>query len=320
MIHYERRRPAMALDPPSVEMPTPQVRERIAHGMSGLPVLAGCVLGVLGGGALFLLFTAVASDRGADAVNLPLGILGLAIALASIVTGLGLTPVAPGEARVVQFLGRYTGTIRADGLRWVNPFTNRRRISTRIRNLETEVAKVNDADGNPIEIAAVVVWHVEDTAKAVFEVDDFLEFVAIQAETAVRHIANNYPYDAHDSNDMSLRDNADEITLKLSAEIGVRVASAGVRVIESRITRLAYAPEIAHAMLQRQQASAVVAARQRIVEGAVGMVEMALDRLAENNVVDLDEERKAAMVSNLLVVLCGDRSTQPVVNAGSLYH
>jgi regulator of protease activity HflC (stomatin/prohibitin superfamily) len=196
----------------------------------------------------------------------------------------------------------------------------RRKVSTRIRNHETDVLKVNDADGNPIEIAAVVVWQVADTARAVFEVDDFIEFVAIQTETAVRHIANSYPYDAHGDAQMSLRDNADEITGKLSAEIGARVQSAGVEVIESRITRLAYAPEIAHAMLQRQQASAVVAARQRIVEGAVGMVELALDRLAAHDVVELDEERKAAMVSNLLVVLCGDRSTQPIVNAGSLYH
>jgi regulator of protease activity HflC (stomatin/prohibitin superfamily) len=168
-------------------------------------------------------------------------------------------------------------------------------------------------------MAAVVVWQVEDTAKAVFEVDDFVEFVAIQTETAVRHIAGSYPYDSHD-NGLSLRDNADEITAKLSTEIGVRVAAAGVKIIESRITRLSYAPEIAQAMLRRQQASAVVAARQRIVDGAVGMVESALTRLADNNVVDLDEERKAAMVSNLLVVLCGDRDAQPVVNTGSLYH
>jgi regulator of protease activity HflC (stomatin/prohibitin superfamily) len=181
------------------------------------------------------------------------------------------------------------------------------------------VLKVNDADGNPIEIAAVVVWQVEDTARAVFEVDDFIEFVAIQTETAVRHIANSYSYDSHDTAQMSLRDNADEITARLSEEIGVRVAAAGVKIIESRLTRLAYSPEIAHAMLRRQQANAIVAARARIVEGAVGMVEMALLRLAENHVVDLDEERKAAMVSNLLVVLCGDRDAQPVVNAGTLY-
>jgi regulator of protease activity HflC (stomatin/prohibitin superfamily) len=231
----------------------------------------------------------------------------------------GLFTVAPGEARVLQFLGRYVGTVRTDGLRWANPLTTRERISTRIRNHETATLKVNDADGNPIEIAAVVVWQVEDTARARFEVDDFVRFVGIQTETAVRHIATSYPYDNHEEAGLSLRENADEITETLVIEIAARVQSAGVKVIESRLTHLAYAPEIAQAMLQRQQASAVVAARTRIVEGAVGMVELALQRLAEQDVVELDEERKAAMVSNLLVVLCGDRSTQPVVNAGSLY-
>jgi regulator of protease activity HflC (stomatin/prohibitin superfamily) len=236
------------------------------------------------------------------------------------VVAAGLTIVAPGEARVLQFLGRYVGTVRTSGLRWVNPFTTRIRVSTRIRNHETSVLKVNEANGNPIEIAAVVVWQVRDTARAMFEVDSFVRFVSIQTETAIRHIANNYPYDSHGAELLSLRDNADEITEKLSAEIGARVEAAGVQVIESRLTHLAYAPEIAHAMLRRQQAGAIVAARQQVVGGAVGMVEMALDRLAEHDVVELDEERKAAMVSNLLVVLCGDRDTQPVVNTGSLYH
>src|SRR5262245_42949784 len=231
----------------------------------------------------------------------------------------GLTPVSPGQARVVLLLGRYKGTVRRTGLRWVNPFTTRHRVSTRIRNHQTEVTKVNDADGNPIEIAAVVVWQVTDTAKAVFEVDDFAEFVAIQAETAVRHIANSYPYDAHGAG-VSLRDSADEITEKLAVEIGARVAPAGVTIVEARLSHLAYAPEIAQAMLRRQQATAVVAARTRIVEGAVGMVQLALDRLSEQEIVELDEERKAAMVSNLLVVLCGDRDTQPIVNTGTLYH
>ena len=296
------------LDEVHVDMPAPQVRERVANGANGWPMAGLALLGVLGGTALF-----VAGVAGGGSLPVVLGILAF---LAGLVVVVGLTPVSPGQAREVQLLGRYKGTIRTDGLRWVNPLTERRRVSTRIRNHETDVLKVNDADGNPIEIAAVVVWQVADTARAVFEVDDFIEFVAIQTETAVRHIANSYPYDAQ----LSLRDNADEITGKLSAEMGARVTSAGVEVIESRITRLAYAPEIAHAMLQRQQASAVVAARQRIVEGAVGMVELALDRLAAHDVVELDEERKAAMVSNLLVVLCGDRSTQPIVNAGSLYH
>jgi hypothetical protein len=298
-----------------LDLPAPQVREHIARGASGWPVLGLSVLAVVAGFAAFVV--GVQQDNPATAAGL-VG-LGILIGLAALIALAGLTPVAPGEARVLQLLGRYTGTVRTDGLRWVNPLTARRRVSTRIRNHETDVLKVNDADGNPIEIAAVVVWQVEDTARAVFEVDDFIAFVAIQTETAVRHIANSYSYDSHDTTRMSLRDNADEITARLSEEIGLRVAAAGVKIIESRLTRLAYSPEIAHAMLRRQQANAIVSARTRIVEGAVGMVEMALTRLAENDVVDLDEERKAAMVSNLLVVLCGDRDAQPVVNAGTLY-
>ncbi|MCW2914328.1 MAG: band 7 protein [Actinomycetia bacterium] len=301
-----------------VDMPAPKVGERVARGAPGWPVLGLSVVALLGGGVATVVGIKLAADDNGTA-GATLIVLGALLSLGAVFVAAGLTAVAPGEARVVQLLGRYVGTVRTDGLRWVNPLTMRRRISTRIRNHETDVAKVNDLDGNPIEMAAVVVWQVEDTAKAVFEVDDFVEFVAIQTETAVRHIAGSYPYDSHD-NGLSLRDNADEITAKLSAEIGVRVASAGVKIIESRITRLSYAPEIAQAMLRRQQASAVVAARQRIVDGAVGMVESALARLAENNVVELDEERKAAMVSNLLVVLCGDRDAQPVVNTGSLYH
>jgi regulator of protease activity HflC (stomatin/prohibitin superfamily) len=291
----------------TVEMPRAQVSERRTTGLPGWPiffaVIAAAIVSVwmLVAGAGWVVFGAVV------------------LIFFTILTAAGLTAVAPGQARVVQLLGRYVATIRTDGLRWVNPLTTRRRISTRIRNHETDVAKVNDADGNPIEMAAVVVWQVEDTAKAVFEVDDFAEFVAIQTETAVRHIAGSYPYDAHGEAQLSLRENAEEITGKLSQEISERVASAGVRVIESRITRLSYAPEIAQAMLRRQQAGAVVAARQRIVDGAVGMVETALNRLADSDVVDLDEERKAAMVGNLLVVLCGDRDAQPVVNTGSLY-
>ncbi|GAB2802918.1 SPFH domain-containing protein [Actinoallomurus bryophytorum] len=290
-----------------VEMPRPQVAERVARGLSGWPVLGAVLVAVIAGVVLVTTGAGVLAGVG----------IGL-IVVAGLAT-IGLTAVAPGQARVVQLLGRYAGTIRTDGLRWVNPLTTRRRISTRIRNHETDIAKVNDADGNPIEMAAVVVWQVQDTAKAVFEVDDFVEFVAIQTETAVRHIAGSYPYDAHGGEQYSLRENADEITGKLSDEITARVESAGVRVIESRITRLSYAPEIAQAMLRRQQAGAIVAARQRIVDGAVGMVETALGRLAESDVVELDEERKATMVSNLLVVLCGDRDVQPVVNTGSLY-
>jgi regulator of protease activity HflC (stomatin/prohibitin superfamily) len=219
----------------------------------------------------------------------------------------------------VQLFGKYRGTIRDPGLQWVNPFTRRIEVSTRIRNQESAQAKVNDADGNPIEIAAVVVWQVADTAAAVYSVDDFTAFVTIQTETAVRHIASSYPYDNRGSGALSLRDNADEITSQLSAEIAARVAPAGVHIIESRLTRLSYAPEIAQAMLRQQQASAVVGARQRIVEGAVGMVQLALQRLQDEGVVELDEERKAAMVSNLLVVLCSEQATQPIVNTGTLY-
>jgi regulator of protease activity HflC (stomatin/prohibitin superfamily) len=295
-----------------VRMPAPEVRERPARELPGVAVFFASLVGLIAAAALVV--TGAASSRGG------LILLGLLLGLVSVIVLRGLFTVAPGEAKVVQFLGRYTGTVRKDGLRWTNPFTSRVKISTRIRNHETAVLKVNDADGNPIEIAAVVVWQVEDTARALFEVDDFVRFVGIQTDTAVRHIATSYPYDNHDEAGLSLRENADEITEKLSIEIAARVESAGVKVIESRLTHLAYAPEIAQAMLQRQQAGAVVAARQRIVEGAVGMVELALGRLAEKEVVDLDEERKAAMVSNLLVVLCGDRSTQPVVNTGSLYH
>jgi len=232
----------------------------------------------------------------------------------------GITIVVPGRAHVVQLFGKYKGTIREPGMQWVNPFSKKIPVSTRIRNMESAQAKVNDADGNPIEIAAVVVWQVQDTAQAIYSVDDYVKFVAIQAETAVRHIASSYPYDARGAeNVLSLRDNADEITARLSAELTDRVQAAGVHVIETRLTRLSYAAEIAGAMLRQQQASAVVGARAKIVEGAVGMVKMALERLDEENVVELDEERKAAMVSNLLVVLCSEQATQQVVNTGSLY-
>src|SRR5688572_15459330 len=301
-----------------VHMPAPVVREKHARDLSGLPMFFGGVAVVAVG--VWMLVQGVLVEAANDREPSPLVlVVAVLLFLAGALIMKGLFTVAPGEARVLQFLGRYVGTVRTDGLRWANPITTRQKISTRIRNHETATLKVNDADGNPIEIAAVVVWQVEDTARARFEVDDFVRFVGIQTETAVRHIATSYPYDNHEEVGLSLRENADEITETLAIEISARVQSAGVKVIESRLTHLAYAPEIAHAMLQRQQASAVVAARTRIVEGAVGMVELALARLAEQNVVELDEERKAAMVSNLLVVLCGDRSTQPVVNAGSLY-
>jgi regulator of protease activity HflC (stomatin/prohibitin superfamily) len=285
-----------------------QITERPMLGVPGLPTLVLGLLAVLGAAALLIW---------ADALGRWLGVV---LALVGAIALGGLTPVAPGEARVVELFGRYTGTIRTSGLRWANPLARRRPVSTRIRNHETAVAKVNDADGNPIEIAAVVVWQVADTARATYDVDNFVEFVGIQTETAVRHVATSYPYDSYGGGTLSLRENAAEITEQLSSEIASRVAVAGVRVIESRITRLAYAPEIAPAMLRRQQAAALVAARQRIVEGAVGMVQMALVRLETEDIVELDAERKAAMVSNLLVVLCSEHATVPVVNAGSLYH
>ncbi|MGW2289082.1 SPFH domain-containing protein [Streptomyces phaeochromogenes] len=297
------------------EMPAPRVRESVAHSIGGgLALLLGLV-GLLAGAGMIVSATAVGSTGGKAALI----VSGILIGLAAFVAMCGLNMVAPGEARVVQLFGRYRGTIREDGLRWVNPLTSRTKISTRVRNHETAVLKVNDAYGNPIELAAVVVWKVEDTAQASFEVDDFLEFVATQTEAAVRHIAIEYPYDAHDEDGLSLRGNAEEITEKLAVELHARVEAAGVQIIESRFTHLAYAPEIASAMLQRQQAGAVVAARRQIVDGAVGMVEDALARITERDIVELDSERKAAMVSNLLVVLCGDRAPQPVLNTGSLY-
>ena len=291
-----------------------QVTERTARFLPGVAMLVtGIILALAGAGVLVL-----ASHQGhGTAVGLVL--LGVLIFIACALALGGLTPVAPGRARVVQLFGRYHGTIRDPGLQWVNPLARRIAVSTRIRNQESAQAKVNDADGNPIEIAAVVVWQVADTASAVYSVDDFTQFVTIQTETAVRHIASSYPYDNRGSGALSLRDNAEEITQKLSAEVAARVAPAGVHIIESRLTRLSYAAEIAQAMLRQQQASAVVGARQRIVEGAVGMVQLALQRLETEGVVTLDEERKATMVSNLLVVLCSEQATQPVVNTGSLY-
>jgi regulator of protease activity HflC (stomatin/prohibitin superfamily) len=231
----------------------------------------------------------------------------------------GLIVVNPNEGQVVQLFGRYVGTIREQGFRWLNPFTSRRKISLRVRNFETAKLKVNDLDGNPIEIAAVVVWQVVDSAEAVFEVDNFENFVQVQSESALRNMATSYAYDAHAAGQMSLRSHTAETAAQLKKEIEDRLAKAGVEVIEARISHLAYAAEIAGAMLQRQQASAIVAARQTIVEGAVSIVEMALDQLSQRKVVDLDPERRASMVSNLLVVLCGERSPQPVVNAGTLY-
>ena len=231
----------------------------------------------------------------------------------------GFFMVQPNQGKVMTFFGSYVGTVKANGLRWTIPFFVKRTISLRIRNFESNQMKVNDNHGNPIEIATVVVWSVDDTAEAVFEVDDYVSFVNIQSESALRNMAISYPYDQHDGDQIALRSHPQEVSEALKKEIQDRLDKAGVRVHEARISHLAYAPEIANAMLQRQQASAIIAARSKIVDGAVGMVEMALTQLSEKSIVELDEERKAAMVSNLLVVLCGDQNTQPVVNAGSLY-
>ncbi|MVU83222.1 SPFH domain-containing protein [Nocardia sp. ET3-3] len=247
-----------------------------------------------------------------------LGILLAVTILATVLVISGLVTVNPNQAKVIQFFGRYIGSVSEAGFHWVTPLSSRRGISLRVRNFETQKLKVNDLDGNPVEIAAVVVYKVVDSYKAAFAVDDYEDFVQTQSETAVRHLATTHPYQADDSSVASLRDGA-EVAGELTAELRDRTELAGIEIIEARITHLAYAPEIAQAMLVRQQAAQVVAARSRIVEGAVGMVGMALDRLAEQGVVELDEERKAAMVSNLLVVLCGDRAASPIVNAGSLY-
>ncbi|MFD5939227.1 SPFH domain-containing protein [Streptomyces griseus] len=318
--HDDHRPGAPSTDLPvdAPDLPAPQVREVTAHSIPGGVGLLLTVVGVFAGVGLAIA-GGVTGTGGNNAVGVPLLILGVLLVITSFFCMSGVKMVAPGEARVIQLFGRYVGTIRTDGLRWINPLTSSRKISTRVRNHETAVLKVNDAYGNPIELASIVVWKVEDTAQALFEVDDFREFVATQTEAAVRHIAIEYPYDAHEEDGLSLRGNAEEITEKLAVELTARVKAAGVLIIESRFSHLAYAPEIASAMLQRQQAGAVVAARQQIVEGAVGMVEMALARIAEQDIVELDSERKAAMVSNLMVVLCGDRAAQPVLNTGSLY-
>lgn len=254
------------------------------------------------------------------AVGLRVPLVGIFVALALLVQ-MGMFVVNPNEAKVLVLFGDYIGTVRESGFYWANPFYSKTRISLKARNLETDKVKVNDKQGNPIIIGAVVVWRVEDSAKARFEVDNYEQFVKLQCDTAIRHLAGSYSYDHFDDEtETTLRSGGEQVNHELERELRERLARAGVEVIEARITHLVYAEEIAHAMLQRQQATAVVAARTKIVEGAVGMVEMALHRLAENDVVQLDEERKAAMVSNLLVVLCSDRAASPVVNAGTLHH
>jgi regulator of protease activity HflC (stomatin/prohibitin superfamily) len=251
--------------------------------------------------------------------NFTLSIITLLIAITIFICWFGFFMVNPKEARVMQLFGKYSGTVHESGLRWANPFYTKMRVSLRVRNFESSKLKVNDKNGNPIEIAAVIVWEVTDTAEAVFQVDDYEDFVSIQSESALRNLATSYAYDHHEDDDISLRSDPAKISEALKIEVQDRLEKAGVTVIESRISHLAYAPEIANAMLRRQQAMAIIAARRTIVEGAVGMVEMALSKLEERGIVELDTERKAAMVSNLLVVLCSDEAAQPVVNTGSLY-
>lgn len=264
-------------------------------------------------GAVYAIITTAAAGNLLTALGFVLVLVVAGISFA------GLTVVNPNQARVITLFGVYKGSIKTAGFWWVNPLTWRRRLSLRIRNFESGKLKVNDHDGNPIEIAAVVVWRIIETFEAAFNVDDYEHFVHVQTEAAVRILATSYPYDAHEEGQLSLRSSVGEITERLRHEIQERLAKAGIEVIEARISHLAYAPEIAGAMLRRQQASAVIAARQRIVEGAVGMVEMALDEISRKGMVELDEERKAAMVSNLLVVLCSERGVEPVVNTGTLY-
>jgi regulator of protease activity HflC (stomatin/prohibitin superfamily) len=287
------------------------IRERQRSAVSGwlmLPVLLALAVG-----ALRFLFLAL---RAQDIVAVLVAVL---LELTAVVCLGGFLVVNPNDGAVLQLFGAYKGTVRTPGLRWASPFFKKTRISLRVRNFESARLKVNDFDGNPIEIAAVVVWRVVDTAEAVFEVDDYENYVKVQTESAIRNLATRYPYDTHDDEKVSLRGNTAAVAADLKHEIQDRLSKAGVEVIEARISHLAYAPEIASVMLRRQQAAAIIAARTRIVEGAVGMVDMALERLSKSSHVQLDEERKAAMVSNLLVVLCSDREAQPVVNTGTLY-
>ncbi len=297
-------------------------KEHSARSLPGIPALLVLVAATLVYVVVIILYLTEVLVPAGDNVDLwtlaQIGVLLMVGTAIGIAYG-GLTPVNPNEARAVVLFGHYHGSLREQGFHWVNPFTHRPRISIRVRNFETSKLKVNDRDGNPIEIAAVVVWKVTDTAEALFEVDDYENFVHVQAESALRNLATSHPYDAHNEGDIALRASQGTISDQLREEIQDRLLKAGVEVIEARISHLAYAPEIANAMLRRQQANAVIAARTRIVEGAVGMVEMALEQLSAKNVVTLDEERKAQMVSNLLVVLCSEHETQPVVNAGTLY-
>jgi len=289
------------------------MKEKSIRSLSGLPFL----LLVLALTAVAVWMFVVGVDKGNRNPALIVG--SLVLATTALLSLAGLYTVQPNQAVVVSLFGKYVGTVKENGLRWNNPFFTKVKVSQRVRNFESGKLKVNELDGSPIEIAAVIVWQVVDASEAVYNVDDYESFVHIQSESALRAMATSYPYDQHEEGQLSLRSHAAEISQHLKDELAERLADAGVQVIDARISHLAYAPEIAQAMLQRQQANAVIAARTRIVAGAVGMVEMALAELQKNGVVQLDEERKAHMVSNLLTVLCSDRGTQPVVNAGSLY-
>jgi len=288
------------------------MKEQPIRSLPGIPMLLGLIATLLADG--YAAFNAVAAGAG------PLPILALILVATVLLFCLGgFYMVEPNQAAVLSLFGKYVGTVKDQGLRWNNPFFAAKKVSLRVRNFESGRLKVNELDGSPIEIAAVIVWQVADSAEAVYNVDDYESFVNIQSEAALRAMATSYPYDQHDDSQISLRSHSAEISQHLKEQLDERLTTAGVNVIDARISHLAYAPEIAQAMLQRQQAGAVIAARTRIVEGAVSMVEMALSQLKERGVVELDPERRAAMVSNLLVVLCSDRATQPVVNTGTLY-
>ena len=289
-----------------------QLQEKVIRALSGWLMFVVLVVGLVGSILVMI---------GVSGRDLPEWLIALCIPaiVVDVFCWFGLTVVQPNTARVLVLFGNYKGSLKEQGFWWVNPLTTRRPVSLKVRNFESGKLKVNDHIGNPIEIAAIVVWRVVETAEAMFRVDDYEHFVKVQTESAVRNLATTFPYDAHEEGELSLRGSATEVSHRLKHEIQERLADAGVEVMEARISHLAYAPEIANAMLRRQQATAIIAARQKIVEGAVGMVEMALELLSAKQVVQLDEERKATMVSNLLVVLCSDRDAQPVVNAGTLY-
>ncbi|HEX2595528.1 MAG TPA: SPFH domain-containing protein [Luteimonas sp.] len=294
------------------------MKENPIRSAPGIPYLLGVLVALAL--AVWLVVSGIGPDPdGSGTVSATMIVAGFVLGALALVSMIGLYTVQPNQAAVLSFFGKYVGTVKDNGLRWSNPFYSKRKVSQRVRNFESGKLKVNELDGSPIEIAAVIVWQVVDSAEAVFNVDDYESFVHIQSESALRTMATSYPYDQHEDGQLALRSNAAEVSKHLKDELQAHLLDAGIQVLDARISHLAYAPEIAQAMLQRQQANAIIAARTRIVAGAVGMVEMALAELQKNGVVQLDEERKAQMVSNLLVVLCGERATQPIVNAGTLY-